>query len=179
MINFASLIIGIIAYSIVWYISSSIQSIECNSKVISYCINILFTISTVFLLLPFVFENSFTYNIINFIMLLSYLITISVLFFNISNTKCLPNFWFNVVPTILFMLLILIYAQFNITKSVGITAILFGLYFAIFNLVYYFTKSDSRFYHAFVTLCGIILVIFGTVTIQNSYNYQYVKLKTI
>lgn len=175
MINIVTLILGIITYAITWYISSTIQSSECNSKTIAYCINILFTISTVFLILPFIFENNMTYNIMNFIMIISYLIVLIVLFFNISNTKCLPNLWYNVVPTLLFMLLILIYAQFNITRSIGITSILFGLYFAIFNLVHYFTK-DSKLYNAFITLCGICLVIFGVITVNYTKSYQYTKL---
>ena len=139
MIDIASLILGIIAYIISWYVSYSIQSAECNSLTISYCINILFSISTVFIILPFIFENNVRYNIINFIMIISYLIALLILFYNISNDKCLPNLWYNIIPTLLFMLLILIYAQFNITKSLGITAILFGLYFALVNLIYYFT----------------------------------------
>ena len=177
MLNYASLILGIIAYSMVWYISSSIQSAECNSKLIAYCINILLTISTIFIILPFTFDNSKLYNIINFIMIILYTIVSLVLFFNISSTNCVPNFWYNVVPTLLFMLLILIYAQFNITKSLGITTMLFGLYFAILNLVYYFTKYDSRLYHAFITLCGISLIIVGFIFTRVSENELYIKIK--
>ena len=65
MFNIISLILGIISYGITWNISSSIQNSQINSTTVSYCINLLFTISTVFVLLPFVFGNSFTHNMLN------------------------------------------------------------------------------------------------------------------
>ena len=143
MFNIISLILGIISYGITWNISSSIQNSQINSTTVSYCINLLFTISTVFVLLPFVFGNSFTHNMLNLLMIIAYLIILLVLFFSISKLPKipdLPDYWYNTIPTILFMILMLIYTQFNITKSIGFTAILFGLYFSIFNLVYYFTS---------------------------------------
>ena len=177
MFNYASLILGIISYIITWYISSSIQSAECNSKAISYCINLLLTISTVLILLPFLFVDIKGHNILSFIMTVLYLIVLLILTYNISNTKCIPNLWYDVVPMIFLMLLVLIYSEFNITRSLGVTTIIFGLYYAIFHLIYYFIKNDFKLYNAFITLCGLGLIVFGVITVQYTKTYQYTKIQ--
>jgi hypothetical protein len=176
MVNIAYLIIGIIIYITTWSISSSIKYNELKSKEICYCVNILFTLSTILLLLSFVFENTVPYSIISFIILFLYIVVLLVLIV-ILNIDYLYKIFLTVIPSLLFIL-ILIYTKFSITKTIGIVSILFGLYFSILYLVYYLIYNEKNTYNILLILCGVSLIIFGVFAVTYKRNIEYTKLKT-
>jgi len=173
--NFLTVFPGIILSFIAWYLSMMVQSLQCNSKIISTCIIFLHILSCIILIAPFIFNNLLLDIILVGLLFLYFIILITVtILFKIINSNCFDiNPFLFIINTFLVIVLCLFASYIGPIKMVSVSFIIFGFFLFISNLIYYLYYesnddkecgklcSSPKNYSSFMFVFGIILIIVG------------------